>query len=120
MKTSVGKIFLLALCTGGLASLPLGCAGTSTPVSQSTGEYTDDSVITRNVASQLIEDLAIKNDSVKVQTTQGVVTLTGAVETPQLRERAGRIAAEARGVRSVNNQIMLMENAPPIPPSSQP
>jgi hyperosmotically inducible protein len=77
-------------------------------------------VITKQVTDQLIEDLSIKNQSVNVQTVQGVVTLTGAVETPRLRERAGRIAADVRGVRSVNNQITLMENAPPIPPSNQP
>jgi hypothetical protein len=120
MKTSLSKFILLALCTGGLAALPVGCAGTSPTVSRNTGEYTDDSVITEKVTAQLVEDLSIKNERVKVQTDHGVVTLTGAVETPQLRERAERIAAGARGVRSVNNQIILMKNAPPVPASSQP
>jgi hyperosmotically inducible protein len=109
MKTSLKTVVLLTLCAGGLAWLPTGCAQAPTTMKESTGEYIDDSTITADVASQLVEDLSIKDEGVKVATLKGVVTLTGFVETSEQRMRAERIAAGAHGVHQVDNQITLKQ-----------
>lgn len=122
MQTPSHKFFTLALCAGALAGGAAGCASssdtTTSPATMqaSTSEFPDDAVITTTVSNQLVDDLGIKKESVNVETHQGVVTLTGAVENEQLRTRAASIASGARGVRAVQNQLLLMTNAPARPP----
>ena len=42
-----------------------------------------------------------------METFEGKVTLTGAVDTPQQRDKAVQIAASVKGVKKVNNLINL-------------
>lgn len=105
MNTSLKKYVLIALCVGGLAWLPTGCAGTSTK--ESTGEYVDDSTITTKVKSQFVQDPTVKALDVKVETFKGIVSLSGFVNTPEEKTRAEQIAASISGVRQVNNNITI-------------
>src|SRR4051812_31036149 len=105
MKTSLKKFILIALCAGGLATLPMGCAGTSTR--ESTGEYVDDSTITTKVKAQFVKDPVVKAIDVKVETFKGVVSLSGFVNTADEKARAEQVAASVQGVRQVNNNITL-------------
>ncbi len=103
--SSLKKFFLIALCAGGLATLPMGCAGTSTR--ESTGEYVDDSTITTKVKALFVKDPTVKAYEVKVETFKGTVSLSGFVNTTVEKMRAGQIAAGVRGVTQVNNNITL-------------
>ena len=105
MKTSLKKFVLTALCVGGLAWLPSGCAGTATR--ESTGEYVDDSGITTKVKALFVKDPTVKAYEVKVETFKGVVSLSGFVNTADEKARAEQIAAGVNGVRQVNNNITL-------------
>jgi osmotically-inducible protein OsmY len=105
MKTSLTKNSLIILCAGALAWLPAACTDMSTR--ESTGEYADDSKVTNDVKDQLIQDAIIGTLGVKVSTTSGVVSLTGFVNTPEQRARAGEIARGVPGVRDVKNEITL-------------
>ncbi len=98
---------LLALC-GGLAlagALTGGCS--ATPTSDSTGQYVDDTVITTKVKSALLGDDVVKSFAVGVETMKGVVQLSGFVNTSAQRAAAGNDAAAVRGVKSVQNNLIV-------------
>ena len=86
-------VFLLAAC--------------ATPAGRSAGEVVDDGTITTKVKAKLFKDSVLQGFAIGVDTFQGEVTLTGAVNVPDQRERAGRIARETRGVKKVNNLLKV-------------
>ncbi len=82
-------------------------AACQTPAGRSAGRVVDDATITTEVKAKLLHDSITKGIAVSVDTFQGAVTLTGAVETSQQRQRAAQIAESVRGVKKVNNLIEL-------------
>jgi osmotically-inducible protein OsmY len=91
-----------ALALGGLTS---GCAPKSTP--ETTGQYVDDTVITTKVKSALLGDDAVKSFQVKVETRQGVVQLSGFVDTSDQKSAAGKDASAVPGVKDVKNDLTV-------------
>jgi len=83
----------------------LSCA--STPQSSSTGEYFDDTVITTKVKALLVKDAALKSFQINVKTYKGVVQLSGFVDTETTRDRAGEVAQSVKGIKSVQNDLIL-------------
>lgn len=69
------------------------------------GESIDDFGITASVKAKLAEDPAVKARDIDVDTVEGVVTLTGKVQTWAERSRAQEIAQETHGVRGVKNRL---------------
>ncbi len=98
-KTLVPIVFLLAALV-----VVTAC---QTPAGRSAGQVVDDATITTEVKAKLLNDSVTKGLAVSVQTFEGQVTLTGAVNTEKQRERAGEITASVKGVRKVNNLINL-------------
>lgn len=97
-------VALLTLATTAAVISP-GCAATSTH--QSTGAYIDDSAITSKVKADLVRDDTVKAREVKVDTYQGVVQLSGFVDTAEQKDRAAQIAAAVSGVKDVQNNIVV-------------
>ena len=60
--------------------------------------------------AKLFDDIIIRGASISVDTLEGIVTLTGAVENEKQRERATAIAESVYGVRKVNNPFMIKNN----------
>ncbi|MFQ5983072.1 MAG: BON domain-containing protein [Woeseiaceae bacterium] len=56
---------------------------------------------------QIREDRTVNSFRVWVRTWDGVVTLTGWVDTPLARQQAGIIAMNTPGVKRVNNNIRI-------------
>jgi len=81
----------------------VGCADTG----QKTGAYVDDSWITTKVKSELIAENDTKAHNISVNTTKGVVTLTGTAETTQESNKAAEIARRVEGVKAVENDIRV-------------
>jgi len=69
-----------------------------------------DSFITSKVKGSLLKDEGLKSFNVSVKTHQGVVLLSGFVETESQIQQAGKIAAETEGVKSVKNSLMLKKD----------
>jgi len=59
--------------------------------------------------AKLFDDIIIRGASISVDTLEGIVTLTGAVENEKQREHATAIAKSVYGVRKVSNLLMLKE-----------
>jgi hyperosmotically inducible protein len=70
-----------------------------------------DAGITTNVKTKLAADDTVKAYQVDVDTRNGVVTLSGDVETTAAKEQAIRIARGTDGVRDVIDQIRVGEAA---------
>jgi hyperosmotically inducible periplasmic protein len=87
-----------------LATSVAGCAamsGRETP-----GEYLDDATITTKVKATIVNELGLSSQ-IGVETMQNVVQLTGFVDSPQIKTRAGEIARSVSGVRDVRNNIIV-------------
>jgi len=98
------------LCTAVLLamSLPIGLAACApTETRQSTGAYIDDAVITTRVKTELAKDPVAKATQVQVETYNGVVQLSGFVDSQQSADRAVELARGVPGVSAVRNDIRV-------------
>ena len=74
---------------------------------ESTGEYMDDSAITAKVKWAILKDPDLKTLEISVVTTDGVVSLTGAVDSQQSIDRAAGVARDIPAVKSVENHLTV-------------
>jgi hypothetical protein len=89
------------------------------------GQSSGDGDLQSAVASALTHDAMLKNQPVTAYTANGVVTLTGTVETQQ-RQEAETVAANVKGVSGIQNNITVTgsessqaQTAPPPPADAQ-
>ncbi len=80
--------------------------GTTASGAQKAGAATGDAAVTSQVKAQLA---AHEPDAagLNVDTAQGVVTLTGTVDSPYLRQRAVELTRNTKGVKEVQDQIAV-------------
>ena len=81
-----------------------GCANTG----EKTGAYVDDSWITSKVKSEMVADKDVSARNINVNTTRGVVTLTGTVKTWGESNKAAEIAHGVNGVKQVENNLQVL------------
>lgn len=74
------------------------------------GRVVDDSVITGKVKTALIGDATTKAYQISVETFQGVVQLSGFVDTKEAVSRATQVAKQVDGVKDVKNELELRNN----------
>ncbi len=70
------------------------------------GEYMDDSAITAKVKAEILSDPLLKVSQISVTTTNGVVKLSGTVDSQQSIDRAVEIARSVKDVKSVENGLV--------------
>ncbi|MCG6894507.1 MAG: BON domain-containing protein [Desulfobacteraceae bacterium] len=105
MKSPIDRLVLIWL----LALLVFSLFACTTPAGRSAGQVVDDATITTKVKASLFDDPTLSGFSIGVETFQGEVTLTGAVDTWQEKRRAASVAKSTRGVRKVNNLLKIKE-----------
>ena len=88
-----------------LVTVFVGCA--STPTKESSGQYVDDSTITTKVKAAIFNDPALKVFQINVETFKGVVQLSGFVDSAQNASKAGEVARDVGGVKSVKNNLVV-------------
>jgi len=103
---AAGVLVLLALAAAGCETTTPGTTAYSTP-------YVDDSRIASDVRSRLVGDSATNYSRVGVTTTNGVVYLTGTVDSSDRAARAARLASEVYGVQRVVNSLQVASVSPP-------
>lgn len=74
---------------------------------RSVGTQVDDAIITTKIKAKLIEDPITKARKIDVDTVNGVVTLTGLVESEEEIKRAISIASSTEGVKKVVNNLKI-------------
>jgi len=75
---------------------------------QTVGESMDDSVITSSVKTHLASDKLVTLTRVDVQTNNGIVYLTGQVQTAEQRSHIGSLASEVKGVKQLVNNLQVV------------
>jgi hyperosmotically inducible protein len=66
-----------------------------------------DSVVTAKIKTKMMADKAVSADKIEVDTRDGVVTLTGMVQSQEAKDHALRIARETNGARKVVDMISV-------------
>lgn len=101
MKTSLKRLALaMALGFGFVAA---GCATHDTSI----GTKIDDTAITTKIKAALLKDPSVSGQQVSVETVDGVVQLTGFVNSRAAASQAVSIARSTSGVRSVQDKITV-------------
>ena len=74
---------------------------------QSVKGYAGDSATTASVKAKLLADDIVPSRNVKVETTEGVVQLSGSVKDQAQSDRAESVAKTVDGVKSVKNDLKV-------------
>lgn len=88
-----------------MAILMAGCVVNDTR--ESTSEYVDDSTITANVRAAIYNEPGLVVGDISVETYRGIVQLGGFVNSTQASFKAADAARAVRGVKGVNNNLVV-------------
>ena len=83
-------------------------AGCQAMTGQTMGENIDDSYITGAVKTQLASDKLVSLTRVEVETNNGIVYLTGQVQTAEQKSHIGSLASQVKGVKRVVNNLQVI------------
>jgi hyperosmotically inducible periplasmic protein len=101
---------LIFAATFALAAVPaISLAANAEPPSaaQKTGDYIDDSALTTKVKAALLTEKNLKSLPISVESTEGVVTLSGQVVSSAQIDQAVDVAKHVKGVKDVHNALEL-------------
>lgn len=97
----------LLLTMAALISIPVFAGGCNTV--QPPSQQVSDAGITTKVKTKLAADVRPSSlANIDVNTTNGIVTLAGAVESPEVKQRAEAITASVSGVVRVNDNLQVV------------
>ena len=100
LRTSIASaIAVIALVTAS------GCAVTRGQ--ETVGAYVDDAAITTSVKARYVDNKDVDASSIKVETLNGTVMLSGFAKNSTERSTAESIAGKVNGVKSVKNSIVV-------------
>jgi hypothetical protein len=85
---------------------------------RSMGQVIDDTTITTEIKAKLTADTLSNLTKIGVNTRDGVVTLTGDVDSLERKARAGQIASSIRGVRQVVDNVQVLGGPAAPPPAA--
>ena len=74
---------------------------------QTMGENIDDASLTASVKTSLVGDKAANLTRIEVDTTNGVVSLNGVVDSAQQKSRAEELTRRVNGVKGVKNNLQI-------------
>jgi len=75
-----------------------------------TGQALSDTAITSKVKAAILAEPGLKVLQVNVETTNGMVTLTGTVNSQRNSDKAVAIAGNVEGVKGVSNRLTVVPN----------
>ena len=80
---------------------------------ETAGEYIDDSIIiTMNVKEAILNDPLLKGSQIEVTTINGVVTLSGTVDSEESIGKAMEVASSQKNVKSVVTDLTVNASSP--------
>lgn len=96
---------LAATLTALTLAATTGCAVTRGQ--ESVGAYVDDTAITTAVKARFVDNREVDASSIRVETLNGTVMLSGFAKSENERSTAESIARKVNGVKSVKNEIAV-------------
>jgi osmotically-inducible protein OsmY len=106
-KIIMNKALWMRLAMALAVAMPIAACTASSPTTDTTGEYVDDTAITTKVKAALLDDSGLKSFDISVTTSKDVVQLSGVVNSGHVRARATEVAAGVPGVRGVVNNLTV-------------
>jgi hyperosmotically inducible protein len=100
-NTHSRSLFAWALISLVVLPLTFGACG------KTIGETIDDATITARVKTALLNDPQVGGMKIDVDTTQGVVTMSGIVKSDAEASRAIQLARQASGVKDVKSTLQV-------------
>jgi hyperosmotically inducible protein len=100
----ISRNFLPIALAASLIALS-GCAVTRGQ--ETVGAYVDDTGITTSVKAKFVDNKDVDASSIKVETLNGTVLLSGFAKNTTERSTAEKIARNVSGVKSVKNEIAV-------------
>ncbi len=82
-----------------------GCAVTRGQ--ESVGAYVDDAAITTSLKARFVDNADVDASSIKVETLNGTVMLSGFAKNSTEKTTAEQIAMKVKGVKNVKNEIAI-------------
>ena len=104
LKLPLQNFIKILICFTFLTSF-MGCS--SSNKHETAGQYVDDSVITTRVKTAIIKDPDLKAMQINVKTYQGIVQLSGFVDSPKEVSKAEAVAKNVDNVKSVENDLIV-------------
>jgi hyperosmotically inducible periplasmic protein len=74
---------------------------------ESAGAYVDDTAITTSIKAKMVEDKSVDAAAIKVETLNGNVMLSGFAKDRLEKQTAENIAMKTKGVKSVQNNVVV-------------
>jgi len=111
--TSTHKSLYAAAILGFACATPMAFAEGTTAgakietAADKTGEYLSDSALTAKVKTALVAEKNLKSLGINVESTDGVVTLSGKVPSEASIEQAETATKAVAGVKDVHNKLEL-------------
>jgi hyperosmotically inducible protein len=102
----MGRLFRAGAVVIAILTLVAACQSVT---GKTAGTTVDDAAITASVKAKLVADKPANLMRVDVDTTNGTVYLNGAVESPEQKARAEQLAWQAQGVKSVVNNLQVVQ-----------
>ena len=100
--------YMRALALAALAGTTIITAGCAVIRGQETpGAYVDDVAITTAVKAKFVEDKTVDAASIKVETLNGAVSLSGFAKSNAEKSQAEYLARNTKGVREVRNSLTV-------------
>jgi len=81
-------------------------AATTSNAANKAADAMDDAALTAKVKAAIIAEPGLRSLEIGVDTKDSVVTLSGSVTSPPMKERAKELAANVTGVRSVVDNLV--------------
>jgi osmotically-inducible protein OsmY len=76
---------------------------------ETVGAYVDDTAITTSVKARYVDNKDVDASSIKVETLNGTVMLSGFAKSANERMTAEEIAMKVNGVKAVKNSIVVRQ-----------
>jgi len=111
----MGSLRTITLIVTLVAAAMSAGAGVALGQSRTVGQTIDDTVLTTEIKAKLAADQLSNLTKIGVNTKNGVVTLTGTVDSLERLQRAAQIAGSVKGVRGVVNSIQIAGTPTPGP-----
>ena len=96
--------YLMPILLASAVAFTAACSTSAGP-KQTAGEYFDDSVLTTKVKAAIFDDPVLRVTDVTVETYDGVVQLSGFVNSRSDINRAVELARGVKGVKDVRNDM---------------
>jgi hyperosmotically inducible protein len=91
------------------AAATSGIADDARDAARDAGAMVGDAGITASIKTKMLADTTVGGLKINIDTTDGVVSLTGDVKSAVEKRRAVAIARETDGVKSVNDKLEIVK-----------